>query len=60
MHLKEGEGWRGLSLGKSRDGFENVSFCLSDLQMEMSQWLIMYESGARREGQGSRERWVGF
>lgn len=46
-----------LSPGKSRDGFGNVSFCLSDLQMEMSQWLIMYESGAWREGQGLTERW---
>lgn len=27
-HLKEGEGWVGLTLGKSRDGFENVLFAL--------------------------------
>lgn len=60
MHLKEGEGWGGLSLGTSRDESENVSFGLSDLQMEMAQWLIMYESGARREGQGLTERWEGF
>lgn len=45
----------GLSPGKSGDGFGNVSFCPPDLQMEMSQWLITYGSGAWREGQGSTE-----
>lgn len=52
MSVREGKLREGFPLGKSRDGFGNVSFCLSDLQMEMSRWLIMYESGAWRKGQG--------
>ena len=55
MSEREGEDWEGVSYGKSRDGFGCVPLYLFDLQMEMSKWLIMYESGALRKGQGLTE-----